>query len=109
MQNGLSYFSCGYMMTCINIGVLSCSFHCNQIHATPNKLGLEKVQMCVPMSGYLFATPLCYPFALTDEMQMFTSHACETQISQKEKVESPWSCSSFRTCSEVCLHGKGEG
>lgn len=65
--------------------------------------------MCIPMSGYPLAAPLCCSFALTDEMQMFTKHACGTQIRQEEEAESLWSCSSFQTCSEVSLRGKGEG
>lgn len=97
MQNFLSYFSCGYMMTCIIIEVLSHAFHCNQIHVTPNKLELEEVQVCISMSGYPLATPLCDSFAPTDEMQMFSSHPCETQIRQKEEAESPLGYSSFQT------------
>lgn len=108
MQNRLSYFSCGYMATCINIGALSHSFQCNQILITPNYPGLEEVQMCIPMSGCALTTPLCCPFALTDEMQIFTSPACEAQIRQEEEEEGPLSCSSFHTCGEA-LHGRGEG
>lgn len=107
MQNCLSYFSCGDTMTCINIGVLCHFFHCNQIHVTPGQV--KEVQMCVPTSGNPLTTPLCCSFALTDEMQVFLSCACNTQIRQEEEAESPWSRSSFQTCSGVCLHGKGEG
>lgn len=82
MQNCLSYFSCVHMMTHINVGVLSHSFHCKQIHITPNKLGLEEVQMCTPMSGCPLAVPLCCSFALNSEMLMFASRACETQTRQ---------------------------
>lgn len=77
------------------------------LQSDPNQL--EEVQACVPVSGYPLATSSCCSFALTNEMQMFTSCACETQISREEEVESPQSCSSFRTCNEVSLHRKGEG
>lgn len=78
---------------------------------TPNYPGLEEVQMCIPMSGCSLTTPLCCPFALTDEMQIFTSRVCKAQIRQEEeeeKEEGPQSCSSFHTCGEA-LHGQGEG
>lgn len=107
MQNCLSYFSCGCMVTCINIGVLSHSFQCNQFLITPNYPGLEEEQMCIPTSGCSLTTPLCCPFALTDEMQIFTSRACEAQIRQEE-AEGPQSCSSFHTCGEA-LRGWGGG
>lgn len=74
----------------------------------PNYPGPEEVQMCIPMSGCSLTTPLCCPFVLTDEMQIFTSQACEAQIRQEEEEEGPQSCSSFHTCG-AALHGQGGG
>lgn len=45
--------------------------------------------MCISMSGCPLVTHLCCSFVLTREMQMFPTHACETQIKREEKGRNP--------------------